>query len=213
MPFNSDARRVKAIKQKRDEKGHFIPLNPEIKVKSKSTGAANVISRFFKTEEVQDDESIVKVSVNNPFKRIIKLLEELKSKQATTLSLRFTIPLIALPIVFFLAFQLGRSQVPCQKYETSLIGNIKNILISKKENPPLAVRVVSFIPFMKDFFEPNRIVENQSLLLEGNNITTILNNSSLILKNFEGKKIILTGVYSTCENTFTLENPQNLNLY
>ncbi len=208
MPFNTQARKEKAAKQQRDERGYFISKEPQIKIKSKTTGAGNLISKLFKAEETQDDEALVNVKVHNPLVKIVRILEEIKSKQATTFSMKFTIPLLALPIFFFLAFQLGRADVTCQKYHTSIIGQIKNIVVVSEENPNIFIGILKHIPYLG--ITPKEITQVQPLIMKGNEAIVIINNSKKDLNFLDGRNVILTGKYSSCQKIITLENEQNI---
>lgn len=54
------------------------------------------------------EKPLVSVSINNPFKKILYWLNQIRKRQTTTLAFKVSIPLIALPIVIFAAFQIGR---------------------------------------------------------------------------------------------------------
>lgn len=205
MPYNSDLRREKAGTQKRDAHGHFIPANSTIKSSQKSSGAGNFIGSLFKAEKGEDDESLINVKVANPLAKITKLLKDIKSHQSTTVSMRFTIPLIALPVVFILAFQLGRGQSSCHEYQASLIGTLKTIEIMRQPEENFFTQIIGFLPF----WDNQSKITDQSILILGNEeVITIENPTAVNLRDFSNA--IVSGKYSGCNKTIILEDKQNI---
>src|SRR5258708_4459280 len=100
-----------AATQPHDAHGQFAPKD-QVKETVSVSGALPAISADLSKVPSENDD-LVDVKVHNPLHRITKLLQDIKSHQSTTVSMRFTIPLIALPIVLLVAFQLGRAQTNC----------------------------------------------------------------------------------------------------
>src|SRR3989338_4817525 len=85
-----------------DESGKTIKrstINTEITTDSPAEGG--VIHDF--------EKPLVAVTVNNPFKKILYWLDQIRKHQTTTFAVKLSIPLIALPVIIFAAFQVGRS--------------------------------------------------------------------------------------------------------
>lgn len=209
MSYDPVARSKNAAKQERGPHGYFLPKEGQVKSSVKSSGAGINIGKLFKAEKAEDDESLVSLKVSNPLSRIIQILQDIKNKQATTVSMRFTIPLIALPIVFLVAFQLGRGQASCQFYQTSVIGSVKNIIVMKQPSKNLFTRLTSFMPLGQD-----KLLETSQpiLITDSGEVITIDNRTGIDLKNLESK-LIVTGNYSSCTKTLTLDNRQNIQEY
>src|SRR3990167_7901704 len=84
----------------RDANGRFQKA-PQIKSKtSASTPPVTPIPDF--------EKPLVSLNINNPFKRILYWLNEIRRKQTTTFAIKVSIPLIALPVVIIAVFTLGR---------------------------------------------------------------------------------------------------------
>src|SRR3989338_5730278 len=84
-----------------DESGKTIKrstINTEIT--TDSPAEAGVIPEF--------EKPLVAVTVNNPFKKILYWLDQIRKHQTTTFALKLSIPLIALPVVILGVFSLGR---------------------------------------------------------------------------------------------------------
>lgn len=54
------------------------------------------------------EKPMLSVTINNPLKKVLYWINEIKKRQTTTLAFKLSIPLIALPVIIFAAFQLGR---------------------------------------------------------------------------------------------------------
>lgn len=59
--------------------------------------------------EPEFEKPILSVTVSNPFKKILYWLDQIRKHQTTTFAFKLSIPLIALPVLVFAVFQVGRS--------------------------------------------------------------------------------------------------------
>lgn len=88
------------LKKIRDSKGRFVaegtPLESTTETTAKSTGAAAVIESAI--EDPSSDEPLVAFKVNNPFRKLLLWIKEIKKKQTTTFDFQIKVPLIALPV-------------------------------------------------------------------------------------------------------------------
>lgn len=58
--------------------------------------------------EPEFEKPLVTVSISNPFKKILYWLDQIRKKQTTTFAFKLSIPLIALPVLVFAIYQVGR---------------------------------------------------------------------------------------------------------
>ena len=59
--------------------------------------------------EPEFEKPLVSVTVSNPFKKILYWLNQIRKHQTTTFAFKLSIPLIALPVLVFAVFQVGRN--------------------------------------------------------------------------------------------------------
>lgn len=106
----------------RDSNGRFVKKD-QINLKA-STPIRNANGQFVKTTKInvkttltkpdgtivnpEFEKPLVAVSINNPFKRILYWLDQIRRHQTTTLAFKLSIPLIAIPIIIAAVFSLGR---------------------------------------------------------------------------------------------------------
>lgn len=178
-------------------------------------GAADAFRRLAKvdSEPEKDDETIIDIKVQNPLRKIIHILEEIKKHQSTTFSFRFTIPLIALPIFLLIAFQLGRAQTACSQSFTSKIGLIRNVTVdAPKDQPNWWSQLFSFLPGVPPFEKPSDLMpaKRSILVSRDGDVITILPASGISLLSYQNQAVILTGNYSACTHVVTLDSPQNI---
>ena len=94
----------------RDAHGRFVSskirtASDAVKTKTSVSSPADVnINPEF-------EKPVLSVTVTNPFKKILYWLDQIRKKQTTTFAVKLSIPLIALPVIIFAAFQVGRSSV------------------------------------------------------------------------------------------------------
>ena len=193
--------------QPRDNKGHFATN------KAKSAGSVNILSHLIHTGEGHDDTTLIDVKVTNPLRRIVEAIGDLKKHQSTTFSLRFTIPLIALPVFLLVAFQLGRVQTACNQAITSKVGTIKNVTVQiPKENTTWFSWIWTFFPTLPKLGTTEQLItEERTVLINPQNETlTILHHATLNLKPYENQQVLITGKFSACSSVITLESKENI---
>src|SRR5258706_9616372 len=128
--MKSKAKSKVAKKRVRNELGYFAPV---------VSGPISVSTSKAKSSDMGSSDDLVSIKVRNPLHKIVQILQEIKSHQATNFNLHFSIPLIALPvfiIAFLGVFQLGRAQVTCFPTFTSKIGTLKTITVMSPKDQP-----------------------------------------------------------------------------
>lgn len=195
--------------QTRDQKGHFVTN------KSESSGPTNILSNLIHAGEGHDDTTLIDLKVTNPLRRIVEAIHDLKKHQSTTFSFKFTIPLIALPVFLFVAFQLGRVQTACNQSITSKVGIIKNIQVQiPKENISWISWIWAFFPTLPKLEKNEQLMtEDRTILISPQSETiTVLHHSTLNLRSYENQKVLLTGKFSACSSIITLESEKNISM-
>src|SRR3990172_2093279 len=100
MPFTSGRAKALASSRKRGAHGHFVKAK-DVKVKVSVTGQDLPLVPEF-------EKPLVSVTITNPFKKILYWLDQIRRHQTTTIALKLSIPLIALPVIIVGVFSLGR---------------------------------------------------------------------------------------------------------
>ena len=188
-------------KHPHDEHGHFIRKEPQV-------------SGLLRSAVVSDETApLVDVKVNNPFVSFFNLLKQIKNHQSTTVSLRFTIPLIALPIVLLAAFQLGRVQTTCSPVFSSQVGRIHilTIQVPKTESSWYS----PFTNLLPGNFVPQKATgfthENRAILLLSDGTTlSLIPIPGINLTDLNNMPVIVSGNYSACNKAITIDAPTNI---
>ena len=188
---------------------HYPPSGSKDKlISSKTTteGAAKIASDLINASEGDDPGTLIDIKITNPLKKLYELINEIKKKQSTTLSLKLTIPLIALPIFLFAAFQLGRDQALCEQYFTSRIGTIKTLDVEE------AVETGGLLTKLK-IRSPTTVYERKqrTILIDSvGSIITILNQKQVDIGKYGNTEVVVTGTYSSCTDVITLVSEDNI---
>ena len=187
-----------------------------IKSVEEAKGSLEILSSLISAKETEDDATLIDIKVTNPLKRIYELLQDIKKHQSTTFSLRFTIPLIALPIFLLVAFHLGRGSYVCTQEFTSKKGIIKIVNID--------------VPVVNENFFSNLWVKlglpdtdgtstlyttNDRVLLDSQTgeIVQVLTAKAIDINKYQDRNVIVSGTYSTCTHTMTLNSENNISIY
>lgn len=163
-------------------------------------------------------DDLLDIQVHNPLHKIIKILEDIKNHQSTTFSLHLTIPLIALPIfiaVLFGVFQMGKIQAACFPAFTSRIGVMHTISVDvPKTNTGFFTQFIPFLPNVSLAAAKSLNKMTRFLLISDTTLEPIqvIKNISLDLSSFENAQVILSGTYSACTNTITLDSVKNIEI-
>jgi hypothetical protein len=141
-----------------------------------------------KAENLNDPVLDLNIKVNNPLGRLWLALKRMWKSQNTVVALRFTIPLIVLPIALYVGYRLWQGRgvsVPMSKlgiiHEVLVAGSPKDILV-------LPTSDVYMLSYDLNFNTSHRLTE---------------------------KPVIVVGSYSHVNNTLTVEdiiiyNPQDI---
>ncbi len=136
MPTSSNSTDNKKL---RDASGRFVKSGTKAEdtaVKSsKITGAGLVLSEM--SEEIELEKPLLSFQVNNPLKRLLYWIKQIKQKQTTTFEFKVKVPLIALPVfllvlgsAFTFFFSLGKNSqevVQTQQSDIPLLSRITPI--------------------------------------------------------------------------------------
>jgi hypothetical protein len=130
-------------------------------------------------ENLNDPIVDINFKLNNPIGRLWLALKRIWKSQNTIISLRFTIPLLVLPIAIYVLYVLWQGRgvsIPMSKlgviHQVSMNGSVRDILV-------LPTSDVYLIDYMSSFKSETRLAE---------------------------KPVIVIGTYHTPSNTLKVEN-------
>lgn len=188
---------------------HYQPRGSKdelISSKTEGEGAAKIVSDFISASEGDDPGTLIDIKITNPLKKIYELIQELKKKQSTTLSLKLTIPLIALPIFLFAAFQLGKDQALCEQYFTSKTGTIKTLDVEEAVETGGLLNKLRIRSPTTEYERKQRTI----IIDSADNIITVLNHKTINVGKYENTRVVITGTYSSCTDIITLVSENNI---
>lgn len=143
MPYTTEERSKIAEEKSRDAHGHFVSKNtpPQSTIKTD----VKVETPFSSKKDDGIDEPLVSFSIQNPFKKILHWLNDIRKHQTTSFSFKMKVPLLALPIfigllggAFQLFFSLGKH---AEKQEIAALPTPTPIVIVQPTATPAPVLV------------------------------------------------------------------------
>lgn len=188
---------LKASSQPRDSSGHFVKTT---KITAKTTLTApdgTIVNPEF-------EKPLVSVSVNNPFKKILYWLDQIRRHQTTTMAFKISIPLIAIPIIIAALFTYSRYRVasmnkvsPTPKVQaspkpTSLPTASPSVVAAPKVNRSGTLRIA---------------VGNQTtylLALRNGTLIVLDVPKSIDLIKFKDKQVLVTGTLNSATGILTV---------
>lgn len=176
----------------RDANGRFVSSKP-ITATTTQTGPSDIpINPEF-------EKPVVSVTVNNPLKKILYWLNEIRKRQTTTFAIKLSIPLIALPVIIFAAFQLGKGNIalPFIKYHASPLPSVTSV----KEGSPTPV------PYSRSgTLKVARVGDKTKYVLALKNGENVLLQTpdQLDLAKYGNKLVLVTGIYNRAANSISV---------
>lgn len=168
--------------QIRDEKGHFI----KAKVSVDSRADVKLNPEF--------EKPLVKVEITNPFKKILYWLDQIRKRQTTTLAIKLSIPLIALPVVILGVFSLGRiyginiQKANASPAPTPVVATPSPVVLSRAGTLKIAVGgTTRYLLSLKN---------GELVVLD---VPPIIN-----LIKYQNKQVLVTGTYNKSTNILKL---------
>lgn len=190
--------------QARDKNGRFTSSNPASTIKTKtsvSTPTDVPINPEF-------EKPVLQVTVSNPLKKILYWLDQIRKKQTTTFAVKLSIPLIALPVIIFAAFQIGRSSaiLPFIKTPSPLPS-----VTSVKEGSPTPPVPYSRSGILK-VAKTERQIKYVLALKNGENVLLEVP-QSISLTKYQNKQVLVTGIYNRQANVISVLEIAEIELF
>lgn len=225
MPLDEKQRSQMASNMPRDAHGRFIgkdtPLGEATETTLKTTGPKTSLSKG----PVSFEEPLISFKINNPFKRILYWLNDIRKKQTTTFDLKIKIPLIALPIFLLVLggalqtfFSLGRYT---QKQEMLAKPTPTPIVVTKPTPPPepvliSRVGIVKATYQVKDLLSPTPVstssaptvyptaIPSRYVLVGRSDQIIFLLASQISLNYYLDRRVLVNGFYDKITNTLKI---------
>lgn len=181
----------------RDAHGRFV--SPKIKAETSVASPADVpINPEF-------EKPVLQVTVTNPLKKILYWLDQIRKKQTTTFAIKLSIPLIALPVIIFAAFQLGRNSavLPFIKYPPA-------------SPTPTNLPLPSPVPYSRSgilkIARSGDQIKYVLALKNGENVLLVVP-ANIQLSKYQNKQVLVTGYYNRQANVITLTEIAEIELF
>lgn len=190
----------------RDAHGRFTKTNPLKVQTSVSTPSADVNPEF--------EKPVLQVTVSNLLKKILYWLDQIRKKQTTTFAIKLSIPLIALPVIIFAAFQVGRSSVVLP-FLSSPSPTPPTYRPSPSPTPPVPYSRSGILKVAKTGTQIKYVLalkNGENVLLEvPQSINFAQQNFSLT--KYQNKQVLVTGIYNRQANVISILEIAEIELF
>lgn len=150
------------------------------------------------------EKPILEVSITNPFKKIMYWLDQIRRKQTTTFAIKLSIPLIAIPVIAFAFFQLGKN-FALPYYSSSL----PTPIVSNSPTPSSDL-IISRAGILKIAYGK----ETRYLLnLKDGRIIVLDLPSQININKYQNKQVLVTGPYSRTTSVMRVEDIAEIELF
>lgn len=225
--YNPKLRSDIAETKPRDSEGHFIkepdqPSNPSTPSKSSDPSRLAFLKSIFPTgtsfSKDADEDTLIDVHVNNPLKRIVELLQDIKRQKVFSFSLKGSLGLAGVALVLTGIGLFGGSQAFCTKGIQSHVGTIKTLQVQEEIKESSSIPILSQIPLISQITQrilPSQTISRNRIILVKTDNTTIhlIPSRNFSLASFTNFPIIATGDYNSCSQTLTLKDTNSIEFF
>ena len=137
------------------------------------------------------EKPLVSFSISNPFKKILYWLDQIRKKQTTTFVFKVSVPLIALPILVFALFEVGKwSGITFTRFQS---------LTSTAPAPSVSASPASVFPVEVEKAGTLKIARGASqirylLSLRNGTLVPLEIPQSIDLSKYANKQVLVTGL-------------------
>ena len=213
MSYTVKERRTNTKKQVRDEDGHFIPKE-DIKIETKTQ------TPFPPKEDIKkssSDEPLVSLQVHNPFKKLLKWLNYIRTHQTTTFNFKINIPLIALPVFIAVTmgilqgfFSLGKYS---QQKEIEALPTPTPIIIMEPTTTPAPIAISKLGTITATYQASPIPAINRYILVDNDDrITFLIIPQSIPMERYINRRVLVTGMYDVEHLALTIDDPSDLEI-
>jgi hypothetical protein len=161
-------------------------------------------------DKTNDENTLVDLHVNNPLKKVISLLEDLKKQKAFTFDIKGSLGLAGILVVFTTFGLFGGGKILCDKGTATQIGEVK--ILHVKEPDESGHSWITSIT-QKYFNKPQPVLKNRIVLIPQNGAPLhIVVSSAQILNDIDGESVVATGSYNSCTQSLTVEDENAIEL-
>lgn len=196
----------------RDSSGKFLS-EEELEKRRNRPPVENLADNAVHVKKAHDENTLLDVRVNNPLKKIISLLEDIKKQKAFSFTLKGSLGIMGIVLALSLFGLFGGSKMLCDKGTQSQIGVVKMLQMIDVE-----VSAVPFIGPLIDsyneyFRNPYAAVLYRTVLIQDDGRVIYLPlTAGTSIQSFAGYRVIATGQYDSCSQVLKITNPQGIQL-
>jgi hypothetical protein len=156
-----------------------------------------------------DPDTLVDVHVNNPLKRVVQLLEEIKKQKAFSFTLRGSLGIMGVVLTLSVFGVFGGGQILCEKGLQTRTGTLRVLQLTEEVTDPDVTWSKAW--FQKLFYLNQTTLRQRVVLLSPDeppiHINTLVKHK---LEDLHGREVIVTGNLNSCSSTLTLRNEQSV---
>ncbi len=192
MPLSSVQAKKFAEGRKRDSRGYFI----KEKVALSSPLDTKLIPEF--------EKPIISVNINNPLRKIMYWLDQIRKHQTTTLAFKLSIPLIVVPVIIAATFSVGRiSGLGIASQNPAPV-----IYQSPKPQLPITISRAGILKIAKSQTQTQYV-----LSLKNGDIVILEVPTTIDLTKYANRQILVTGLFNRITNTLKVTDIAEITLY
>ncbi len=204
MTYDSTDRKINSEKQIRQPDGTFA------KIKVETTQAP---------ADADIDKPLVTVSVENPFRKLLHWIDQIRRKQNTTFSIQLKLPLVVMITLFVLAMSMLTSSKLF--YDWGKIAGLSAVLAQPEPTPAIIVLptatpapvLVTRLGTLKGLYAGDIDTPTRYALedREGE-ILMILAPAGVSLKQYVGTRVLVTGMYVSTDSTLRIRTIRDVEM-
>lgn len=160
-------------------------------------------------KSTKDDNTLVDVHVNNPLKKVLTLLEELKKQKAFTFDIKGSLGIAGILLVVSTFGLFGGDKLLCDRGTATQVGLVRILQITEDTD---SLNLSWYDNMLVQYFgyKPNVTKNRVVLLLSNGSPLHIVTDFTDKLAGLNGRSAFITGSYNSCSQTMTVTDEKGL---
>lgn len=209
--------------QPHDAHGHFAPKPQQTSESNPLASSDPSVTSAFKhlltpsISRTNNEDTLIDVHVNNPLKKIVDLLQDIKHQKAFSFTFKGSLGIMGVVLALSAFGIFGGSKMLCDKGIQTQVGMLKelNSTTLEKSTIPLLGTILDY--YQNPTISNPQTLKKRMVLLKDDHSTIYLPYVKEVSYdnyfNYLNQQIYITGQYDICSQTLKPQSPSDIQLF
>lgn len=220
MPYTKEEHQQASAKIPRDSSGHFASPRrspAQLDEGGHNSSVASALKKLITpgVSKTTDEDTLIDVHVNNPLKKIVELLQDIKKQKAFSFTLKGSLGIMGVALALSAFGIFGGAKMLCDKGIQTQVGILKELDSTsiERSNVPIIGQAIDY--YHNLFTSQNTTTQKKRVILLKDDRSTIFlpNTRGVLYESLLNQPVYTTGQYDSCSQTLKPQSPSDLQLF